>query len=73
MRWSEISAVSWKEGATVTLVLISHAANVARHLEIPGNLYGQARRLLRDRITAHDIQIGGAGLDLGSRDGRDTV
>jgi hypothetical protein len=73
MKWSEISAVSWKEGGTVTLVLISHARHVARHLEVPGNLYGQARRLLRDKIKAHDIQIGGAGLDLGSRDDRDTV
>jgi hypothetical protein len=35
--------------------------------------YGEARRLLRDRITAHDIHIGGAGLDLGSRDERDAV
>ena len=73
MKWSEISAVSWKEEDTVTLVLISHARNVARRLEVPGHLYGQARRLLRDRIKAHDIQIGVAGLDLGSRDERDAV
>jgi hypothetical protein len=73
MKWSDISAVSWKEEDTVTLVLISHARNIARRLEIPGHLYGQARRLLRDRITTHDIHIGGAGLDLGSRDDRDAV
>ena len=29
-----------------TLVLISHFRNIAKRLEIPGNLYGQARRLL---------------------------
>jgi hypothetical protein len=73
MRWSEISAVSWKEAPAVTLVLISHARSIARHLQIPGHLYGQARRLLRDRIKAHDIQIGGAGLDLGSRGQEDSV
>lgn len=73
MKWSEISAVSWREGEAVTLVLISRARNIARRLEIPGHLYGQARRLLRDRIKTHDIQIGGAGLDLGSRDDRDAV
>ena len=73
MRWAQISAVSWKEGDRVTLILISHFRNIARHLEIPGHLYGQARRLLRDRIKAHDITIGGTGLDLGSRDGPDTV
>jgi hypothetical protein len=73
IRWSEVSAVSWKEEPRLTLIVISHERGVARHLEIPGPLYGQARRLLRDRIKAHDIQIGGAGLDLGSREGEDTV
>jgi hypothetical protein len=73
MRWAQISALSWKEGDGVTLVLVSHFRNIARRLEIPGHLYGQARRLLRDRIKAHDIHIGGTGLDLGSRDDSDGV
>ena len=73
MKWSEISAVSWKEEPTVTLVLISQVQSIARRLEVPGHLYGQARRLLRDRIQTHDIHIGGAGLDLGARDERDTI
>jgi len=73
MKWSDISAVSWKEGARLTLILISHGRNIARRLEIPSPLYGQARRLLHDRIKAHDIHMGGAGLDLGSRDERDAV
>ena len=73
MKWSEISAVSWKEQPTVTLVLISHVQSIARRLEVPGHLYGQARRLLRDRIQTQDIHIGGAGLDLGARDDRDTI
>jgi hypothetical protein len=54
-------------------MLISHARNVARPLSVPGHLYGEARRLLRDRIKAHDIRIGGAGLELGVREDRDTV
>jgi hypothetical protein len=73
MKWSEISAVSWKDETGITLVLISNARNIARRLEIPGNLYGQARRVLLDRIKSHDIQMKGTGLDLGSRDGPDTV
>ena len=73
MRWGQISAVSWKEEGAVTLVLISHFRNVARRLGVPGHLYGQARRLLREKVKAHDIRIGGAGLDLGSRDETDTV
>jgi hypothetical protein len=73
LRWRQISAVSWKEEGGVTLVLISHLRSIARHLHVPGELYGQARRLLRDKVKAHDIHIGGVGLDLGSRDGQDSV
>jgi hypothetical protein len=74
MPWKYISAVSWKEeGSRITLLLISGARSMARRLEIPGPLYGQARRVLRDKVKAHDIHIGGAGLDLGSRDESDAV
>ena len=73
MPWGQISAVSWKEGEAVILVLISHLRNVARHLHVPGPLYGEARRLLRDKVKAHDIHIGGTGLNLGSRDEQDSV
>ena len=73
MPWARISAVSWKEEGTVTLVLISRVRNIARRLEVPGHLYGQVRRLLRDKVKAHDIHIGGTGLDLGSRDETDAV
>ena len=52
------------------LILISHLKSIARHAQVPGHLYGQARRVLRDKVQAHDIHIGGAGLDLGSRDER---
>ena len=73
MPWGQISAVSWKEGEAVTLILISHFRRIARRLDVPGPLYGQARRLLRDKVKAHDIHIGGAGLDLGSRQDQDAV
>lgn len=73
MRWGSISAVSWKEDPKVTLVLISHLRSIARRLVVPGPLYGEARRVLRDRVKAHDIHIGGTGLELGSRDESDAV
>ena len=73
MRWKQISAVSWKEEPVVTLILISHFRNIARRLDVPGHLYGQARRVLRDRIREHSLHIGGAGLDLGSRNEEDSV
>ena len=73
MRWQQISAVSWKEEGGITLILISHFRNIARRLQVPGPLYGQARRVLRDKIRDHALHIGGIGLDLGSRDDQDAV
>jgi hypothetical protein len=75
MRWGQISAVTWKEEdpTAVRLILVSHLKSIARHLHVPGHLYGQARRLLQDRVRSHDIHIGGAGLDLGSRDQTDGI
>jgi hypothetical protein len=73
MRWSDISAVSWREEKPLTLVLLSNAKNVARRLGVPVERYGEARRLLQDRIKAHDLNIRGAGLDLGNREGGDAI
>ena len=64
--------MSWKENP-VTLVLISHMRSMAQHLLVPKALYGQARKVLLDRIGARDLQLRGSGLDLGMRDERDTV
>ncbi len=74
VRWANISSVSWKEaGGHATLLLVSHGKRAVRHLGVPGPLYGEARRVLLDRIKAHDIHIGGTGLDLGSRGDTDGV
>ena len=73
MRWAQISAISWKEEGRITLILISHFRNIARRLEVPANLYGQARRVLQDKVREHALRIGGGGLDLGVRDGTDSV
>ena len=74
MRWSDISAVSWKEDEKpLTLILLSHNRSVARRLGVPAERYGEARRLLHDRIKAHDLNIRGAGLDLGTREGGDSI
>jgi hypothetical protein len=73
MRWAQISAISWKEEGRVTLILISHFRNIARRLEVPGDLYGQARKVLQEKVREHALRIGGSGLDLGSRAGDDAV
>jgi hypothetical protein len=72
--YSEIGGVSWREGEhEVALVVISRLRNLARRLVVPGDRYGAARRLLRDKIGEHAIQFAGTGLDLGDRDERQNV
>jgi hypothetical protein len=73
MRWSQISAISWKEERDITLILISHFRNIARRLQVPANLYGEARRVLKDKVREHALRMGGSGLDLGSRAEDDAV
>jgi hypothetical protein len=73
MSWSKISAVSWRDEGAVTLILISHGNSTARRLNVPGSQYGEARRVLLDRLKAHDIQMGGSGLNLGTRDEGDSI
>src|SRR4029079_14215540 len=73
MPWSQISAVSWRDEGSVTLMLISTGTRFACRLELPGAQYGEARRVLLDRVKAHDIHIGGAGLNLGTREEGDSI
>ncbi len=74
MRWGEIEGVSWRtEGDTATLVLVQRARQLARTLRVPGDRYGEVRRVLREKVAAHDITFRGVGLDLGLRDDRDAV
>ena len=79
--WSEsgfvpywkIGAVSWREGEEIALVIVSRLRSLARRLVVPGTHYAAARRLLRDKIAAHDIQLMRTGLELGAHDARDDV
>ena len=70
--YNEVGGISWRESEhDVTLVLISRLRNIARRLTVPGDKYGAARRLLRDKIGERAIHFGGTGLDLGAHDQRD--
>ena len=79
--WSEtgfvpywrIGAVSWREGEEIALVIVSRLRSLARRLIVPGVHYGAARRLLREKIAAHDIQLLHTGLELGAHDEIDDV
>jgi hypothetical protein len=70
--YHEVGGISWREGEQqVTLMIISRLRNLARRLIVPGDKYGAARRVLRDKIGEHAIQFAGTGLDLVGHDERD--
>jgi len=72
--YNEVGGISWREGEhQVTLIVISRLRNLARRLTVPGDKYGAARRLLRDKISEHAIHFTGTGLDLGDHDERDNA
>jgi hypothetical protein len=73
MPYSHIGGLTWREDQTVTLVLMHRVRAFARQLVVPQRYYGAARRLLRDKIAAHDIHFTGKSLDLGLHDERDDV
>ena len=69
--YANIGGLTWREGERITLVLLQRWRNFARKLTVPHQLYGEARRVLRDKIAAHDIHFTGKALDLGMHDERD--
>jgi hypothetical protein len=69
--YHEVGGISWREGEQISLIVISRLRNLARRLNVPGDKYGAARRLLRDKIGEHAIHFTGTGLDLGAHDERD--
>jgi hypothetical protein len=73
--YSSIGGLTWREGERqqVTLVMIYRMRNFARRLVVPYGYYAAARRLLRDKIAAHDIRFIGKALDLGMHDEREDV
>ena len=72
MLYTQIGRIAWRESDTVTLLLVSKQRQLARSLVVPIPRYGEARRVLRDKIAAHDIQFSDGGLNLG-RDAREDV
>ena len=70
--YAQIGGLSWREGTDLTLVVIHRTRGLVRRLDVPQARYGEVRRLLRDRIAAHDIHFMGKRFDLGA-DERDVV
>lgn len=71
--YSQIGGLTWREEEQITLVMMYRMRSFARRLVVPDSYYGAARRLLRDKIAAHDIHFTGKTLDLGLHDERDDV
>jgi hypothetical protein len=69
--YSRIGGLTWREGEQITLVMIYRMRAFGRRLVVPERYYGAARRLLRDKIAAHDIHFTGKALDLGAHDEKD--
>lgn len=70
--YADVGGISWRESEqAVSLSVISRSRRLARRLSVPLRHYGEARRLLRDKIGDHQIQLAGSGLDLGVHDERD--
>jgi len=68
-----VGGLTWREGEHPTLVVLYRWRSFARRLMVPRPLYGEARKVLRDKIAAHDIHFTGKSLDLGLHDERDDV
>jgi len=69
----KIGGLTWREAPSPTLVILYRWRSFARKMTVPEPFYGQARRVLRDKIAAHDIHFTGKSLDLGLHDERDDV
>ena len=71
--YSTIGGMAWREGEPATLVLIDRMRQFGRRLTVPQSYYAAARRVLRDKIAAHDIHFTGKSLDISDHDERDVV
>ena len=71
MPYARIGTMAWRDGNPATLLIIPRLSQIARPLTVPTPYYGAVRRLLRDKLQAHDIEVRG-NLDLG-QDSRDLI
>lgn len=73
MPYEQIGGLRWHADDS-TLVVASRLRTLARRLPVPGPRLGEVRRLLREKIAEHAIDIeSGPGLHLGGHDARNDV
>lgn len=72
MPYAQIGGLRW-QGDSI-LVVASRLRTLARRLHVPGTRLGEVRRLLREKIAEHAIDIdAGPGIHLGGHDARNDV
>jgi hypothetical protein len=71
--YANIGGLTWRDGEHPTLVVLYRWRTFARRLVVPRPFYAASRKVLRDKIAAHDIHFTGKSLDLGLHDERDDV
>ena len=72
VRWQDVTGLTWHREERPVLVVAYHR-RLARRLTVPPDHFGAARRILRDRIAAHQIRFTPGPLDLGGHDERQDV
>ncbi len=73
VRYRHIGALTWREEPGPVLLLAFRNGRSAVRLAVPGSQFGAVRRVLRDLIGRHVINLEDAGLHLGFRDEREDV
>jgi hypothetical protein len=68
--YDRIASVSWREEEEPVLLLATPDGRALR-LVVPGEYYGEVRRLLRDLIEDGTVAVSHGGLNLGLRDDKD--
>jgi MFS family permease len=72
VRWEDITGMTWHHEGPPVLVA-AYGRQRAGRLTVPLEYLGAARRVLRDRIAAHQIHFTPGSLDLGGHDERQDV
>lgn len=73
IRYGDIGGLTWREGPPVTLIVSYRERPIARRVYVPAQHYAEARRILRDRMEAHELHFTGKPLDLGHHDEREDI
>jgi len=75
VKYTDVTGLAWREepGNDPVLLVVARHRQQAGHLAVPAELFGEVRRLLRDRIGTDQVHMDAPLLDLGGHDRREDV